>query len=77
MTNFHLTYIEMDTTHAWESTLFGVEVINDPVTLAVVCQKCEPPSRQIKAAIEQDEPDFEPTQSVPKGYTSKKSTAEG
>ncbi len=77
MTNFHLTYIEMDTTQDWNRTLFGVEVINDPVTLAVVCQKCEPTPRQIKAAIEQDEPDLEPTQPIPNGYTSKKTIAEG
>ena len=67
MTNFHLTYIELDTTQDWDSSLFGVEMINDPVTLAVVCQKCEPIPSQIKAAIDQDEPDFEPTQPVPNG----------
>lgn len=76
-TNYHLTYIEMDTTQDWDRALFGVEVIKDPVNLAVVCQKCEPMPRQIKAAIEQDEPDFEPTQPAPNRGSPKKTKAEG
>lgn len=77
MTKYHLTYVEMDTTHDWDRALFGAKIISDPVTLAVVCQKCEPTPRQIKAAIEQDESDFEPTQPVQIGATRKKTNAEG
>lgn len=78
MTEFHLAFVEMDTTHDWDRPLLGAKVINDPVTLAVICQKCEPIPRQIKAAIEQDMPDYEPTtQPVADGSSPNKTIAAG
>jgi hypothetical protein len=43
MTQFHLTLVEDDTANEWESLV--ATVIGDTTTLAVVCRKCAPHSR--------------------------------
>lgn len=59
MTQYHLTYVETDTKQDWDRSFFGVEVIGEPLTLAVVCQKCAPMTKATKDAIVTDETDIE------------------
>lgn len=53
MTQFHLTFVEMDTEQNWEQPIFGIDVLDYRV-ISVVCTKCEPIPFKIARAIDWD-----------------------